>query len=88
MKVGIKRFFTELDNGLVEVKVVPPEWAYVGEGATINLTRDQFDRMLTWLNGKAMIQEALPDLSPRDREILTTGIGPEKWDELFGEWED
>ncbi len=37
-----------------------------------------------WLVGNELIQLALPDLSPEDREFLITGTSPSGWDVLFG----
>src|SRR5215471_12864312 len=42
------------------------------------LTSDQYLRFKAWLNGSKLIQEALPDLSADDREILMTGCGPKE----------
>lgn len=38
-----------------------------------------------WRRGELMIQHALPDLTPDQREILLSGICPECWDKAFGE---
>ena len=35
-----------------------------------------------WLNGES-IQNCFPELSADDREILMSGIGPEKWNKMF-----
>jgi hypothetical protein len=80
---NIKREAYKLDDGTYVVKVTPP--SFVGKGASVTLTEDQFKRMQHWLNGHAMIQHALPELSAEDREILMTGIGPKEWDEMFKE---
>lgn len=40
-----------------------------------------------WLNG-AKIQDAFPYMTPDERELLLTGIGPEEWDDLFADDED
>lgn len=36
------------------------------------------------LTGIKLIQEALPDVSPENREFLITEYSPEGWDTLFG----
>ena len=36
----------------------------------------------SWKNG-ALIQLAMPDLTPDQREFLKTGITPDDWDRLF-----
>ena len=40
-----------------------------------------------WQSG-TVIQNALPDLTPDEREFLMTGITPEEWEDLFGGEED
>ena len=37
-----------------------------------------------WKNG-ALIQDALPEVSPENREFIMTGITPSMWNHLFGE---
>lgn len=36
-----------------------------------------------WRRGSALIQNALPELSPAEREILITGTHPACWTKLF-----
>ena len=50
----------------------------------INITFEQLER---WRNG-TLIQNAMPHLSPDDREFLMTGVTPEEWAETFGEDEE
>lgn len=54
---------------------------YSGITRTIDLpvTQEQID---AWENGM-LIQNAMPTLSPDDREFLRTGITPDEWDEMF-----
>tara|TARA_R100000008_G_scaffold46021_1_gene27091 strand:+ start:343 stop:582 length:240 start_codon:yes stop_codon:yes gene_type:complete len=42
---------------------------------------------LAWQNGE-LIQEALPMLSPSERELLISGTCDDCWTEMFGEPED
>jgi hypothetical protein len=44
------------------------------------------DQIREWNNGK-MIQDAMPNLSPSEREFVMTGIVQEEWDRLFKEEE-
>ena len=44
----------------------------------IEVTRDQLS---AWMNG-ALIQDAMPNLSPDEREFIKTGITPEEWASL------
>jgi len=83
--LNIKRTYRQISEDQIEVTVTPPAWSGT-KGSSVILTLDQFRRMKDlWLNGHKMIQDALPDLSASDREILMTGIGPEEWDEMFKE---
>ena len=43
-------------------------------------THRQYDN---WKNGGKCIQDAMPQLSPEDREFLMTGITPDEWDAAF-----
>lgn len=40
-----------------------------------------------WLEGMS-IQDAMPDLSPDEREMLISGICPNCWEQMFGSDED
>jgi hypothetical protein len=46
----------------------------------IPVTQEQIN---DWLSGM-LIQVAMPDVSPEDREFLMTGITPEEWKDVFG----
>jgi len=60
----------------------------------LNITEDQ---LRLWMMG-TNIQEAMPHLSPDEREFLMTGITPDEWNEVFyslgggqrimGSWEE
>ena len=47
----------------------------------IPCTQAQYD---AWKAG-THIQDAMPDVSPEDREFLISGTTQEEWDESFGE---
>ena len=47
----------------------------------IPVTQGQLD---AWMHG-VLIQVAMPDVSPEDREFIMTGITPEEWSDTFGE---
>lgn len=49
----------------------------------INVTQEQLD---AWNNGTC-IQNAMPNLSPDEREFIMTGITETEWDEAFPEEE-
>jgi len=45
----------------------------------INVTEEQLQR---WRAGE-LIQNAMPNLSPDEREFIISGITPEEWNETF-----
>ena len=43
-------------------------------------SQDEFDRrLITWKEGKQLIQDAFPELSPSAREFIQTGMTTEEW---------
>lgn len=36
-----------------------------------------------WRNSTVLVQDAFPDLTDDQREMLVSGVGPKCWDELF-----
>ena len=46
----------------------------------IEVTEEQ---LANWKNGM-LIQNAMPNVNPGDREFIKTGITPEEWEETFG----
>ena len=50
----------------------------------INVIKAQLD---AWLEGM-LIQDAMPQLTPAEREFLMTGITPKEWHEYFGDDEN
>lgn len=83
---GPKREFEMLPNGNWKVTVTPPSWSGFS-ASSLELTPDQYRRVGLWNRG-ALIQDALPDLTAAQREILKTGIGPAEWDAAFKEEEE
>lgn len=47
---------------------------------TLNVTQAQID---AWKAGD-LIQDAMPQLTPSDREWIKTGVTAEEWDEAYG----
>lgn len=47
----------------------------------IDITQEQLDN---WHNGM-LIQNAMPNIPPEDREFLMTGITSEEWEENIGD---
>jgi hypothetical protein len=50
----------------------------------LNVTQEQLD---CWQRG-TLIQTAIPQLRPDEREFLISGITPEEWKETFGKYEN
>jgi hypothetical protein len=50
----------------------------------VAITHEQFS---AWDAG-ALIQDAMPQLTPAEREFLMTGITPKEWHEYFGDDEN
>lgn len=46
----------------------------------IDVTEEQ---MRQWKEEKALIQVAMPDVSPSDREFIMSGITEEEWEEYM-----
>tara|TARA_R110000772_G_scaffold247213_1_gene360986 strand:- start:347 stop:553 length:207 start_codon:yes stop_codon:yes gene_type:complete len=42
------------------------------------------EQLQDWREGTA-IQDAMPNLTPDEREFIKTGITPKEWDEMFGD---
>ena len=70
------------------VYVRPPK--IVGEypEVSVSLTKEQYERYLLWRKGPLMIQEALPDLSPSQREMLMTGLADEDFAKMAQDWDE
>lgn len=47
----------------------------------INVTDEQISR---WEAGE-LIQNAMPDLTPDEREFIMTGVTSEEWRDIFGD---
>jgi hypothetical protein len=63
------------------ITVTPPKWSTF-KPTSIMLNDAQKARYDKWLRTGCMIQDALPDLSPEQREVLISGISPEEWDRI------
>jgi hypothetical protein len=72
---GPRREFNNNEDGTISVFVTANP-AFIKNPATheVKLTASQFERMQNWLHGTVMIQNALPELSPQQREFLVSGL--------------
>lgn len=62
------------------VKKISP---FTGQVASMEIpcTEEQMQR---WQSGE-LIQNAMPNLTPGQREFLISGITPDEWKKMFGE---
>ena len=82
MGLGPKYVETKVPEGW-KVEVTPPDWVGL-PGSYIMLTENQYQRYRAWRDTGVLIQEALPELSPSQREVLMTGLGDEEFHEAAG----
>ena len=40
-------------------------------------------QIASWEKGE-LIQDAMPNLTPDEREFIKTGVTPDEWDDIFG----
>jgi hypothetical protein len=73
-------------NGFV-VYVKPPDFIGTPE-VSVFLTLDQYARYQQWRNGPLLIQDALPDLTVSEREMLMSGLGDENFHRLTKDNDD
>lgn len=52
----------------------------------VHKLRVHLDDYESWKNGEKLVQEAFPYLSADKRELLISGICPECWDRMFGQF--
>ena len=77
------------DNGRsYTVYVRPPQIVGTMPEVSVTLTLGQYQRYLLWREGPLMIQEALPDLSANEREMLMTGLSDEDFDKFAADPEE
>lgn len=58
---------------------------FSGETRTLDLDCTM-DQILRWRSGE-FIQDALPNLTPAEREFVKSGITPEEWDREMKDFE-
>ena len=76
-----------LEDGTWLITVTPPTFMAT-KSQQVHLTVDQYKRFKQWLDGGVVIQNALSDLSPSQREILLTGLGDEDFHRLVADEEE
>lgn len=66
------------------IKFTTPKCPHCGKTSTVELEELAFDN---WVGGM-FIQDAFPQMSPDEREVMITGTHPECWDKIFPPEED
>jgi len=74
-------------DGTWTVHVQPPAMFSLPE-QSMRLTADQYQRYRQWRDSGVLIQEALPELSNSQREILLSGLGDEDFHKFAGDDDD
>jgi hypothetical protein len=82
-----KRRTIETTGTHVIVGVTPPDFMHLPE-QTLTLTTNQYGRYCEWLAHGSLIQYALPELTPSEREILLSGIGDDDFHRIAGGEDD
>jgi hypothetical protein len=64
----------------MSVTIITPECPLCFEGGTITVNADQWQK---YANGSALVQDAFPDMTPDDREMLISGTHASCWEVLW-----
>ena len=67
-------------NGVYQMQITRTS-RLTGKTSVMDLNLTQAE-LAAWVDGM-LIQDAMPQLSPEEREFLMTGITPAEWDEVF-----
>lgn len=68
-------------DGTYTVYVTPPPLSgFPPVPRSLHLSEDQYSRYRQWLDGSLLIQEAFPELSADEREVLLSGLPSEAFE--------
>jgi len=70
------------------IRITPPSFVKQKAPVEVHLTDEQYQRYLQWRDRKVLIQDALPDLSKEQREMLMTGLSLDSQKRMFTPEED
>lgn len=73
MGMGPERREEAHPDGTFTIFVKPPDWIGDYPEKSVRLTADQYTRYRQWRSAQILIQDALPELSGEEREILMNG---------------
>lgn len=79
-RLAPSRRVEKTEHGYI-VFVKPPDFLGYPE-VSVFLTPDQFGRYEQWQRKELLIQEALPELSDSEREMLMSGLSDEDFDDI------
>lgn len=85
---GPTRNVVEDGEGGYLLMVTPPKLLGPKPTMTINLTTDQYHRYLLWRDTGVLIQNALPELSNSERELIMTGLSDQDFHNVARSEED
>lgn len=57
---------------------------FCGKEKAVPMNDDQYERLGKFNRGEGHIQDLLPDVEPKWREMFISGMCPECWKKLFG----
>lgn len=77
MGFGPTRNVVEDGEGGYILMITPPKLLGTKPTVHVNLTADQYRRYLEWRDTGELIQNALPELSASQREMIITGLSDE-----------
>lgn len=78
----------EVTDAGYTVYVKPPPIVGILPEVSVFLTPEQFERYQQWRNAELLIQDALPDLSRWQREMLMTGLGDADFHRMTSDWDE
>jgi hypothetical protein len=88
--LGPKREIVDNKDGTYTLKVSPPAYAGFEPGycSEIVLSEEQVLKYEAWTNSHILIQDAFPELTATQREIILTGIADRDFKKLARDDED
>jgi hypothetical protein len=75
-------FYAVEAKGLYEIEIYPPPVYPNAQAKMIRISRDYYKRFLSYLDGELAIEEAFPDFSEDQRELISSGLFPDELNEI------
>lgn len=78
----------QTEEGFI-IYVKPPPIVGILPEVSVFLTSEQFERYQQWREGSLLIQQALPELSRSQRELLMSGLlGDADFHRMASDWDE